>query len=271
MHGVFTALLVMLVLLALTPLFRPMPKAVLASIVFMAVKSLFDFRFRESRTSETHERRTSNTQTTWERRMSALAPCSCAPVPPSARAYTRPPRASARRPCTQYTHWIGLDGWHAARFLFRVKSSDFIAWVATFLSTLIFGVQIGIGTGIFTSMALIMIRQARPNHAMLGRLPGTKIFRDIRRYPEAQCVPGLAIFRFDASLNFANKVRLGPTAACLQASTHPRNHLRNRLRTRARSRARTCPRTCARTRLCVLACVLTLRLAPSKPSRQVRV
>ena len=44
MHGVFTALLVLLVLLFLTPAFRPMPRAVLASIVFMAVRSLLDFR-----------------------------------------------------------------------------------------------------------------------------------------------------------------------------------------------------------------------------------
>lgn len=42
MHGIFTAALVLLVLLFLTPTFQPMPNAVLASIVFMAVKSLCD-------------------------------------------------------------------------------------------------------------------------------------------------------------------------------------------------------------------------------------
>ena len=42
LHGLFTALLVLLVLVLLTPTFRPMPRACLASIVFMAVKSLFD-------------------------------------------------------------------------------------------------------------------------------------------------------------------------------------------------------------------------------------
>ena len=44
MHGVVTACLVLLVLLLLTPAFRPMPRACLASIVFMAVRSLFDLR-----------------------------------------------------------------------------------------------------------------------------------------------------------------------------------------------------------------------------------
>ena len=54
-------------------------------------------------------------------------------------------------------------------------------------------------------MALIILRQARPNHAMLGRLPGTNIYRDFKRYPDAHCIPGVAVFRFDASLNFANR------------------------------------------------------------------
>ena len=49
------------------------------------------------------------------------------------------------------------------------------------------------------------MRQALPNHAILGRLPGTNIFRDVRRYHEAKHIPGVVAFRFDASLNFANK------------------------------------------------------------------
>ena len=136
MHGVFTALFVALVLLLLTGAFRPMPKAILASVVFMAVKSLFDM--------------------------------------------AKP------------------------RFLYRVSTGDFVAWVASFLGTLLIGVPEGIAVGVFTSMALIILRMAHPNYAMLGRLPGSHIFRDIRRYPDAQCIPGLAIFRFDASLCFAN-------------------------------------------------------------------
>ena len=42
MHGVFTAVLALSCVVVLTPAFEPMPNAILASIVFMAVKSLFD-------------------------------------------------------------------------------------------------------------------------------------------------------------------------------------------------------------------------------------
>ena len=137
MHGVFTAMLVLVVLLLLTPTVRPMPKAVLASIVFMAVRPLF----------------------------------------------------SIQKP----------------RFLYRVKPFDFVTWCSAFLATLLAGVQVGIGVGILTSLVLLILRDAIPNHAVLGQLPTTNIFRDIRRYPEANQLPGLVAFRFDAPLNFVNK------------------------------------------------------------------
>lgn len=137
MHGIFTTLLVLVVLLCLTPTFRPMPNAVLASIVFMAVKSLFDMQ--------------------------------------------------------------------KPRYLYRVKRADFVTWVVAFGSTLLLGVQMGIGLGVAASMISIVVRSARPNHALLGRLPGTDIYRDLRRFIEAGQIPGVIIFRFDASLHFANK------------------------------------------------------------------
>jgi SulP family sulfate permease len=117
MHGVFTSLFVALVLLLLTGAFRPMPKAILASVVFVAVKGLFDM--------------------------------------------AKP------------------------RFLYRVSTGDFVAWVASFLGTLLIGVPEGIAVGVFTSMALIILRMAHPNYAMLGRLPGTMIATDDLPYMHA--------------------------------------------------------------------------------------
>ena len=62
LHGLVTSLLVLVVLLVLTPTFRPMPRACLASIVFMAVKSLFDtskarYLYRLKTTGARHELR----------------------------------------------------------------------------------------------------------------------------------------------------------------------------------------------------------------------
>ena len=136
-HGVISAAMVLLVLLVLTPAFRPMPRACLASIVFMAVKSLFD----------------------------------------------------VAKP----------------KYLYRISKSDFIAWCLSFGATLLLGVQLGIGIGVFASMVLIVAGSTRPTTSVLGRLPRTNIYRDMRRFSDAQSIPGVVIFKFDSSLHFANK------------------------------------------------------------------
>ena len=40
--------------------------------------------------------------------------------------------------------------------------------------------------------------------AVLGRAPGVKGYHDITRYAEADQIPGLLLFRFDAPIFFAN-------------------------------------------------------------------
>jgi SulP family sulfate permease len=53
-------------------------------------------------------------------------------------------------------------------------------------------------------MVLLLIRVSRPHDAVLGRIPGTSELRDQAINPEAESVPGLVIYRFDASLVFFN-------------------------------------------------------------------
>jgi SulP family sulfate permease len=64
----------------------------------------------------------------------------------------------------------------------------------------------GLLLGIVASILLFITLNTRPNAAILGRLPGTNIFRNIEHFPEAQTIPGLVILRIDASLYFANVV-----------------------------------------------------------------
>lgn len=43
-----------------------------------------------------------------------------------------------------------------------------------------------------------------PHTAVLGRLPGTNVFRNVKQYPEAQQYPGILAVRIDAPLYYAN-------------------------------------------------------------------
>jgi sulfate permease, SulP family len=91
-------------------------------------------------------------------------------------------------------------------YLFKVKITEGILLVFTFVATLALGIMPGLLLGIVASILLFITLNTRPNAAILGRLPGTNIFRNVEHFPEAQTIPGLVILRIDASLYFANVV-----------------------------------------------------------------
>ena len=99
---------------------------------------------------------------------------------------------------------IGLIDTKEMRYLFRVKKSEGVLLTFTFLGTLIFGVIHGLLLGVIASILLFIGLNTRPHTAILGRLPETNIYRNIRDFPEAECIDGLVVLRIDASLYFAN-------------------------------------------------------------------
>ncbi len=94
------------------------------------------------------------------------------------------------------------------RYLFKVKITEGILLVFTFIATLALGIMPGLLLGIVASILLFITLNTRPNTAILGRLPNTNIFRNVQHFQEAETIPGLVILRIDASLYFANTVFL---------------------------------------------------------------
>ena len=88
--------------------------------------------------------------------------------------------------------------------LWKVKRGDLSVWVITFAATLALGIERGILVGVGASLLLVVLRTVRPHLAVLGRLPGTEIFRNVERFPEAETVPGVLVVRPDAQLHFGN-------------------------------------------------------------------
>jgi SulP family sulfate permease len=54
------------------------------------------------------------------------------------------------------------------------------------------------------SVAQLLLQVARPHDAILGRVPGLPGMHNIDDYPEAETIPGLVVYRYDAPLFFAN-------------------------------------------------------------------
>jgi len=81
--------------------------------------------------------------------------------------------------------------------------SDFVAVVTTILVTLLFGVELGVLSGVLASIALHLYKTSRPHIAVVGELPGTEHFRNIKRHPVVT-YPHIVSLRVDESLYFAN-------------------------------------------------------------------
>ncbi|XP_059456986.1 probable sulfate transporter 4.2 [Corylus avellana] len=99
---------------------------------------------------------------------------------------------------------MGLVDYNEAIFLWRVDKKDFLLWTITCITTLFLGIEIGVLVGVGVSLAFVIYESANPHVAVLGRLPGTTIYRNIQQYPEAYTYNGIVIVRIDAPIYFAN-------------------------------------------------------------------
>ncbi|KAL6600553.1 hypothetical protein ACP70R_045353 [Stipagrostis hirtigluma subsp. patula] len=98
----------------------------------------------------------------------------------------------------------GLVDYEEAIFLWGIDKKDFFLWAITFMTTLIFGIEIGVLVGVGFSLAFVIHESANPHIAVLGRLPGTTVYRNTLQYPEAYTYNGIVVVRIDAPIYFAN-------------------------------------------------------------------
>jgi high affinity sulfate transporter 1 len=90
------------------------------------------------------------------------------------------------------------------RRLFRINRGEFAYAMAALLGVLVLGILQGVALGVVLSLAVLIRRVSRPAAAVLGRMPGTNAYRDITIHPEAETLPGMLIYRFDAPVIFPN-------------------------------------------------------------------
>ncbi|GIL90343.1 hypothetical protein Vretimale_18206 [Volvox reticuliferus] len=98
----------------------------------------------------------------------------------------------------------GLLEYEQAIYLFRVNKLDFLVWMASFLGVLFISIEIGLGIAIGLALLIVIYESAFPHTALLGRISGSSVYRNIKQYPNAQLFPGIMICRIDAPIYFAN-------------------------------------------------------------------
>jgi len=99
---------------------------------------------------------------------------------------------------------IGLVEIADLRRIYRIQQWEFWLSMACFAGVVVFGAIPGIAIAIVIAVIEFLWDGWRPHFAVLGRVDGVRGYHDITRYPQAQLIPGLVLFRWDAPLFFAN-------------------------------------------------------------------
>jgi len=91
-----------------------------------------------------------------------------------------------------------------AKYLFHVHLFDFAVWNVALFGTMFLGVEYGLGIAVAVSLLIVIYESAYPQTAVLGRLPGTSLYHNIKQYPNVETYDGVVIIRIDAPMYFAN-------------------------------------------------------------------
>jgi high affinity sulfate transporter 1 len=116
---------------------------------------------------------------------------------------------------------IGLIEITDLRRIYRIQRWEFWLSIICFAGVVVFGAIQGIGIAVAIAVIEFLWDGWRPHSAVLGRVDGVRGYHDITRYPQAERIPGLVLFRWDAPLFFANAelFRDRVTAAVASAPT----------------------------------------------------
>ncbi|KAF6037947.1 SLC26A2 [Bugula neritina] len=88
--------------------------------------------------------------------------------------------------------------------LWYISYYDFLIWLVSWLAVVILDVDLGLAVGVVFGLLTVVFRTQYPNTTVLARVPHTDLYKDKSIYTTVQEVPGIKIFRIDASLYYAN-------------------------------------------------------------------
>ena len=98
----------------------------------------------------------------------------------------------------------GLLDFPALIRMWRVSRLDFLAAATALVAVLLLGILQGILLAALASILLLLARVSNPHVAFLGRVPGTDRYSDMGRNPNNEPLPGVIVFRPEASLIYVN-------------------------------------------------------------------
>lgn len=115
---------------------------------------------------------------------------------------------------------LSLVDFKPLKHVWRYSKPDFAAMAATILVTLLAGVEPGVIAGVGLSLALFLWRASRPHAAIVGRVPETEHFRNVKRH-KVFTDPRILTIRIDESLTYLN-ARWLEEFVLVEVAEHPK-------------------------------------------------
>jgi len=91
------------------------------------------------------------------------------------------------------------------RTVYSLGKFEFYIAIIAICGVLLFGILKGVLIAAVSSLVIIIMRASAPNIAILGRIPGTDKFSDIKRHPDNEEIPGCKIVRIEAPVFYFNQ------------------------------------------------------------------
>ena len=105
---------------------------------------------------------------------------------------------------------IGLIQPQEFKEILKIRRTEFLWALTAFAGVMLLGTLRGIIVAIIVSLLMLAHQGADPPVYVLGRKPGTNVFRPLSaEHPEDETFPGLLLLRFDGRLFFGNAEHIG--------------------------------------------------------------
>jgi SulP family sulfate permease len=118
---------------------------------------------------------------------------------------------------------IGLIRPKEFREILEIRRTEFIWALTAFAGVILLGTLKGIIIAIVLSLVALAAQVADPPVYILGRKPGTNVFRPrSKEHPEDETYPGLLLLRLEGRIFFANAEQIGQKIRLLVSDAQPK-------------------------------------------------
>lgn len=117
---------------------------------------------------------------------------------------------------------LGLIQPQEFKDILRIRRTEFLWALTAFAGVMLLGTLRGIVVAIVVSLLMLAHQGADPPVYVLGRKPGTNVFRPFSQHPEDETFPGLLLLRLDGRLFFGNAEHIGHKMKPLVAAAEPK-------------------------------------------------